>query len=44
VTAPGQLNPMSLAPALIGITLTTTIVVRWRRSAKRNAAAALAAA
>ena len=39
VAAPGQLNPMTLAPALIGITLTTTIVVRWRRSAKRTAAA-----
>jgi uncharacterized membrane protein YdjX (TVP38/TMEM64 family) len=39
VTAPGELNPMSLAPALIGFTLTTTIVYRWRRSARRTAAA-----
>jgi uncharacterized membrane protein YdjX (TVP38/TMEM64 family) len=39
VTAPGELNPMSLAPALIGFTLTTTIVYRWRRSARRAAAA-----
>jgi uncharacterized membrane protein YdjX (TVP38/TMEM64 family) len=41
VTAPGKLNPLTLAPALIGIALTTTIVVRWRRSA-RNAATAAA--
>jgi uncharacterized membrane protein YdjX (TVP38/TMEM64 family) len=40
VTAPGQMNPLTLAPALIGLTLTTTIVVRWRRSTKRAAAAA----
>jgi uncharacterized membrane protein YdjX (TVP38/TMEM64 family) len=37
VTAPGQMNPLTLAPALIGFILTTTIVVRWRRSAKRAA-------
>ena len=37
VTTPGGLNPLTLAPALVGITLTTTIVVRWRRSAKRAA-------
>ena len=43
VTAPGQLNPLTLAPALIGFTLTTTIVVRWRRAAKRAAALAPAA-
>jgi uncharacterized membrane protein YdjX (TVP38/TMEM64 family) len=40
VTAPGEMNPMSLAPALIGFTLTTTIVVRWRRAARRAAAPA----
>lgn len=44
VTAPGSLNPMSLAPALIGFTLTTTIVVRWRRAARRDAALAAATA
>ena len=44
VTSPGQMNPLTLAPALIGIALTTTIVVRWRRSAKRTAAAAPATA
>lgn len=38
VTSPGEMNPMSLAPALIGFTLTTTIVVRWRRAARRDAA------
>ena len=38
VRSPGHMNPLTLAPALIGIALTTTIVVRWRRSA-RNAAA-----
>jgi uncharacterized membrane protein YdjX (TVP38/TMEM64 family) len=44
VAAPGQMSPLTLAPALIGFTLTTTIVVRWRRSARRDAAAALATA
>jgi uncharacterized membrane protein YdjX (TVP38/TMEM64 family) len=39
VTAPGSLNPMTLAPAAIGIGLTTTIVLRWRLAARRNAAA-----
>jgi uncharacterized membrane protein YdjX (TVP38/TMEM64 family) len=38
VASPHGLNPLTLAPALIGIALTTTIVVRWRRSA-RNAPA-----
>jgi uncharacterized membrane protein YdjX (TVP38/TMEM64 family) len=37
VTSPGEMNPLTIAPALIGFALTTTIVVRWRRSAKRNA-------
>jgi uncharacterized membrane protein YdjX (TVP38/TMEM64 family) len=40
VTAPGQMNPLAFAPALIGFALTTTIVVRWRRSAKRAARSA----
>jgi uncharacterized membrane protein YdjX (TVP38/TMEM64 family) len=40
VVAPGEMNPLTLAPALIGFTLTTTIVVRWRRAARREAAAA----
>lgn len=35
VTAPGQMSPLTLAPALIGFTLTTAIVVRWRRAARR---------
>ena len=38
VTAPGRMSPLTLAPALIGFALTTTIVVRWRRSAKRATA------
>src|SRR5918997_1134265 len=38
VVAPGELNPLTLAPALIGFTLTTTIVVRWRRASRREAA------
>jgi uncharacterized membrane protein YdjX (TVP38/TMEM64 family) len=42
VTAPGDMNPLSFAPALIGFTLTTTIVVRWRRAARREAATATA--
>src|SRR3954470_8687760 len=40
VANPHGLNPLSLAPALIGFTLTTTIVWRWKRSARRQAAAA----
>ena len=44
VTAPGGMNPLTLAPAVIGFTLTTTIVVRWRRAAKRTAAAQAAIA
>ena len=45
VTAPGGMNPLTLLPALVGLTLTTTIVVRWRRSALRSSlrAALLAA-
>jgi uncharacterized membrane protein YdjX (TVP38/TMEM64 family) len=39
VAQPGELNPLTLAPALIGFTLTTTIVVRWKRAARRAAAA-----
>jgi uncharacterized membrane protein YdjX (TVP38/TMEM64 family) len=42
VADPSHLNPLTLAPAVIGFALTTTIVVRWRRSAKRAAAAELA--
>jgi uncharacterized membrane protein YdjX (TVP38/TMEM64 family) len=37
VAAPGRISPLTLAPALIGFTLTTVIVTRWRRSAKRDA-------
>jgi uncharacterized membrane protein YdjX (TVP38/TMEM64 family) len=39
VVAPGEMSPLTLAPALIGFTLTTTIVVRWRRAARREATA-----
>lgn len=35
VAAPGEISPLTLAPAAIGLTLTTTIVVRWRRAATR---------
>jgi uncharacterized membrane protein YdjX (TVP38/TMEM64 family) len=38
VAAPGEISPVTLAPAAIGLTLTTTIVVRWRRAANRAAA------
>ncbi len=44
VAAPGSLNPVTLAPAAIGIGLTTTIVLRWRLAARRAAALAPAAA
>jgi uncharacterized membrane protein YdjX (TVP38/TMEM64 family) len=39
VTQPGQISPLTVAPALIGFALTTTIVVRWKRSSRRQAAA-----
>jgi uncharacterized membrane protein YdjX (TVP38/TMEM64 family) len=38
VTTPGGMNPATLAPAAIGFTLTTAIVWRWRRAARRAAA------
>jgi uncharacterized membrane protein YdjX (TVP38/TMEM64 family) len=44
VASPGSMNPLTLAPAAIGIGLTTTIVLRWRLAARRDAAAAVAAA
>jgi uncharacterized membrane protein YdjX (TVP38/TMEM64 family) len=37
VAAPGTMSPMTLAPALIGFTITTTIIYRWRRTARRAA-------
>ncbi|NMO55798.1 VTT domain-containing protein [Actinoplanes sp. TBRC 11911] len=40
VTAPGDMNPLTIAPALIGFALTTTIVVRWKRASRKAAAAA----
>ena len=40
VAKPNGFNPLTLIPALIGFALTTTIVVRWKRSARREAAAA----
>jgi uncharacterized membrane protein YdjX (TVP38/TMEM64 family) len=40
VASPGDMNPLSLAPAAIGFTLTTTIVWRWKRAARRTAAVA----
>jgi uncharacterized membrane protein YdjX (TVP38/TMEM64 family) len=39
VAAPGSMSPLTLAPALIGFTLTTTIVLRWKLAARRDAAA-----
>jgi uncharacterized membrane protein YdjX (TVP38/TMEM64 family) len=43
VTKPGEMSPLTLAPALIGFALTTAIVWRWRRTSKRTAAAAAVA-
>ncbi|MCY1138673.1 VTT domain-containing protein [Actinoplanes sp. Pm04-4] len=40
VVRPGEMSPLSLAPALIGFTLTTSIIIWWKRSAKKAAAAA----
>jgi uncharacterized membrane protein YdjX (TVP38/TMEM64 family) len=39
VADPGSMNPLSLAPAAVGFTLTTAIVWRWKRAARREAAA-----
>ncbi|GID93631.1 TVP38/TMEM64 family protein [Amorphoplanes digitatis] len=44
VTSPGSMNPLTLAPAAIGMGLTTAIVLRWRLAARRDAAAAAALA
>ncbi|MEU4236597.1 VTT domain-containing protein [Actinoplanes sp. NPDC026619] len=38
VANPHGINPLTLAPAAIGFALTTTIVWRWKRSARREAA------
>jgi uncharacterized membrane protein YdjX (TVP38/TMEM64 family) len=38
VARPGGMSPLSLAPAVIGFALTTTIVVRWKRAARRECA------
>ncbi|MEV6847919.1 VTT domain-containing protein [Actinoplanes sp. NPDC051411] len=38
VTKPHEMNPLTLAPALVGFALTTAIVWRWKRSARRPAA------
>ncbi|MEV8507697.1 VTT domain-containing protein [Actinoplanes sp. NPDC051475] len=40
VASPGELNPVTLAPAAIGFGLTTAIVLRWRLAARRAAAVA----
>ncbi|MEV4352644.1 VTT domain-containing protein [Actinoplanes sp. NPDC049596] len=39
VTQPGEMSVLSFAPAAIGFLLTTGIVVWWKRSAKKSAAA-----
>lgn len=38
VVNPGELNPLSLAPALVGFAMTTSIVIWWKRSARKAAA------
>ena len=43
VASPGSMNPLTLAPAAIGFGLTTTIVLRWRLAARRQAAMAATA-
>ena len=40
VAKPGEMSPLTLAPAVIGFTLTTAIVWRWKRAARREAVAA----
>ena len=41
VAHPHGITPLSLAPAAVGFALTTTIVWRWKRSARRAAASAV---
>ncbi|GAB1646007.1 TVP38/TMEM64 family protein [Krasilnikovia sp. MM14-A1259] len=43
VTAPGKMNALTLAPALIGFALTAVIVLRWRMATRRRQAAAVPA-
>jgi uncharacterized membrane protein YdjX (TVP38/TMEM64 family) len=38
VTRPHDMNPLTLAPAIVGFALTTAIVWRWKRSARRAGA------
>ncbi|WP_328467090.1 VTT domain-containing protein [Actinoplanes sp. NBC_00393] len=40
VAAPGEMNAATLAPAAIGFALSTAIVLRWRYTARRDAATA----
>ena len=40
VVQPGEMSPLTIAPAAIGFTLTTGIVLWWKRSARKTAAAA----
>jgi uncharacterized membrane protein YdjX (TVP38/TMEM64 family) len=37
VAHPQELNPFTLAPAVVGFTLTTAIIWRWKRAARREA-------
>jgi uncharacterized membrane protein YdjX (TVP38/TMEM64 family) len=39
VARPGEMSPLSLAPAAIGFILTTAIVIRWKRNARRDSPA-----
>jgi uncharacterized membrane protein YdjX (TVP38/TMEM64 family) len=44
VVAPGDMNFLTLAPAVISFVLSTAIVLRWRHTSRRDAAAAAALA
>jgi uncharacterized membrane protein YdjX (TVP38/TMEM64 family) len=44
VTKPHSMSPLTIAPAFVGFALTTAIVLHWKRTSRRDAAAAAAAA
>ncbi|WP_083972435.1 TVP38/TMEM64 family protein [Actinoplanes awajinensis] len=41
VASPGKMSPVTMAPAVIGFLLSTAIVLRWRQTSRRAAAAAV---
>jgi uncharacterized membrane protein YdjX (TVP38/TMEM64 family) len=42
VVSPGRMSPITVAPAIISFILSTAIILRWRRTSRRAATAAVA--